>query len=68
MRILAFRVGNRLIVEGLRIFFTQQAIGRLGAVPAVVVGVVTGSEPELVRPAAPVENVGIAGRLPPVDE
>jgi len=29
MRIFTFRVGNRLIVEGLRIFFTQQTIGRL---------------------------------------
>ena len=28
MRIFTFRVGNRLIVEGLRIFFTQQTIGQ----------------------------------------
>jgi len=34
----------------------------------MIVGVITGSEPELVGPAAPVENVGITSRLTPVDE
>jgi len=68
MRILAVGVGDRLIVEGFGVLLAEQPLGRLAAVRAGLVAVVSRAESELVRPPPPVEDIGVARRLAPVDE
>ena len=68
MRILAVRVADRLIVEGFGVLFAEQPLGRLAAVRACLVALVSRGESELVRAPPPVEDIGVARRLAPVDE